>query len=126
MARYTTAMPPMPSTLSSRYLPRSTVPRRRLVTSERSGTKLMRRASYQTIHPALRVSSLAMSDHDRQTQGGGHSSYGEAVGVVLRSRTAARPRPFSFADGQLRLSGRYFRWTMATPMKRPGSEDLAP
>src|SRR5882757_1023787 len=101
-----------------------------------------------------------MPDLDRQTRGGGHSTYdaaksdpsgcsaaapagdgddaanshpsgcsaaaptGEAVGVVLRSRMAARPRLFSFADGQFRLSGQYFRSTMATPMKRSGSEDL--
>ena len=51
-----------------------------------------------------------MTDLDRQMQGGGHSSYGEAVGVVRRSRTAARPSLFSVADGQFRLSGQYYRW----------------
>src|SRR6266567_4860924 len=75
---------------------------------------------------ALLVSSLALTDRDQQTQGGGHSSYGEAVGLVLRSRIAAKPRLFGFADGQFRLSGQYFRWTMATPMKRSGSEDSDP
>src|SRR5882762_6096997 len=65
-----------------------------------------------------------MTDRDRQMQGGGHSSYGEAVGVVLRSRMAATPRLSSFADDQFRLSGQYFRWTMAAPMQRSGSENL--
>jgi hypothetical protein len=37
---------------------------------------------------------------------------------------AATPRLSGFADGQFRLSGQYFCWTMATPMKRSGSENL--
>ena len=49
-----------------------------------------------------------MTDLDPQTQGGGHSSYGEAVGVVLRSGTAARRRLLSLADGQVCLSGQDF------------------
>src|SRR5258707_439478 len=47
MARYTTAMPPMPRALSSRYLPRRTGPNRRRLTSELSGANLMPGASYQ-------------------------------------------------------------------------------
>ena len=65
-----------------------------------------------------------MTDLNQQTPGGGHSSYGEAVGVVFRSGIAATPRLSGLADGQFRLSGQYFCWTMATPMKRSGSEDL--
>jgi hypothetical protein len=74
--------------------------------------------------PAYWVSSLAMTDLDQETQGGGHSNYGEAVGVVLRSGMAATPSLFGFADGQFCLSGQDFRWTMATPMQRSGSEEL--
>jgi hypothetical protein len=65
-----------------------------------------------------------MTDHDRQMQGGGNSGYGEAIGVVLRGGMAATPRLSSFADDQFSLSGQYFRWTMAAPMQRSGSEDL--
>jgi len=65
-----------------------------------------------------------MTDRDQQMQGGGHSSYGEAVGVAFRSGIADTPRLFRFAEDQFRLSGQYFRWTMATPMQRSGSEDL--
>jgi hypothetical protein len=54
---------------------------------------------------ALLVSSLAMTDRDRQPRGGGHSSYGEAVGVVLWSALAATPRLAGFAEDRLRLFG---------------------
>jgi hypothetical protein len=39
-----------------------------------------------------------MTDHDQQTQGGGHSSYGEAVGVMLLGGIAATPRLSGFAE----------------------------
>jgi hypothetical protein len=51
-----------------------------------------------------------MTDRDQQTRGGGHSSYGEAVGVVLRSRMAASPRLFEFAEDQFRLFGQVLSW----------------
>jgi hypothetical protein len=52
-----------------------------------------------------------MTDRDQQTRGGGgHSSYGEAVGVVLRSAIAATPRLFGFAEGQFCLFGQVLAW----------------
>jgi hypothetical protein len=63
-----------------------------------------------------------MKDHDRQMQGGGHSSHGEAVGVVLQGGIAAPP--FQLRRRSVPPSGQYFHWTMAAPMQRAGSEDL--
>ena len=73
--------------------------------------------------PLLRQ-MLAMTDHDRQLPQVGHTKYGEAVGIVPQDRMAARPRLLRFAVSQLRLFGQYFHETMATPMRRSGSEDL--
>jgi len=66
-----------------------------------------------------------MTDHDQQATGGGHSNYGEAVGVVRPNGFVATPSLYNFAESLFRLFGQYFRGTMATPMQRSGSEDLA-
>ncbi len=45
-----------------------------------------------------------MTDRDPQMPGAGHSSYGEAVGVVLQNGIAAMPR-LVWLRRQCRLSG---------------------
>ncbi len=65
-----------------------------------------------------------MTDRDQQLPHLGQVSYGEAVGSWHQTATAVRPRLCSFAGSQFCLSGQYFSWLMAIPIKRSGSEDL--